>query len=145
MESATHSDASGLREFARLMWVAPACAGVSTLVLWTHAPGALAAAAPLLILWFFAPVIAATLSHIPAARGHGLDAHELRFLGGMARRTWHWFETFVNAEGNWLPPDNYQEYPAAKVAHRTSPTNIGMALLANLSAYDFGYLGLDEL
>ena len=25
------------------------------------------------------------------------------------------------------------------IAHRTSPTNIGLALLANLAAYDFGY------
>ncbi|MGN6728752.1 MAG: glycosyltransferase family 2 protein, partial [Rhodanobacteraceae bacterium] len=145
MESATHADASGLPEFARLMWVAPACAVVSTLVLWTHAPGALVAAAPLLILWFFAPAIAAGLSHLPRARGLGLDPHELQFLGNVARRTWHWFETFVNAEENWLPPDNYQEYPAEQIAHRTSPTNIGMALLANLGAHDFGYISTDEL
>jgi len=145
MESATHVDASGLLEFARLMWVAPACAAVSTLVLWAHAPDALVSAAPLLILWFFAPAIAAALSHVPQTRGHALDAHELRFLGGVARRTWHWFEVFVNAEEHWLPPDNYQEYPIAQIAHRTSPTNIGMALLANLSAHDFGYLGAGEL
>ena len=31
------------------------------------------------------------------------------------------------------------------VAHRTSPTNMGLALLANLSAYDFGYLSAGEL
>ena len=35
---------------------------------------------------------------------------------------------------HWLPPDNIQEHPVAIVAHRTSPTNIGLALLANLSA-----------
>jgi cellobiose phosphorylase len=145
MESATSADASGLLEFARLMWTAPACAGVSALVLWTHAPGALVAAAPFLILWLFAPLIAAGLSQVPHARGHGLDTHELRFLGSVARRTWHWFETFVNAEENWLPPDNYQEYPAAQIAHRTSPTNIGMTLLANLGAYDFGYVSMGEL
>ncbi|HET6905414.1 MAG TPA: glucoamylase family protein, partial [Rhodanobacteraceae bacterium] len=145
MEHAAHSDASGLWEFVRLMWTAPACAGVSTLVLWTHAPGALTSAAPFLILWFFAPAIAAGLSRVPGARGHGLDAHELRFLGGVARRTWHWFETFVNADENWLPPDNYQEYPATQIAHRTSPTNIGMALLANLSAHDFGYVSVGDL
>ncbi|HEX6614573.1 MAG TPA: glucoamylase family protein [Rhodanobacteraceae bacterium] len=145
MEHATQSDASAFREFARLMWVAPTTAVVGTLVLWTHAPGALVAAAPFLVLWFFAPAIAAWLSHVPHARGNALDAHEQRFLGGIARRTWHWFETFVNAEENWLPPDNYQEYPAAQVAHRTSPTNIGMALLANLTAHDFGYIGVGEL
>jgi cyclic beta-1,2-glucan synthetase len=47
---------------------------------------------------------------------------------------------FVGPDDHWLPPDNYQEYRDAAVAHRTSPTNIGLALLANLSAYDFGYL-----
>ena len=49
------------------------------------------------------------------------------------------FEVFVTAEENWLPPDNFQEKPADGVASRTSPTNIGMALLADLAAYDFGY------
>ena len=57
-----------------------------------------------------------------------------------ARKTWGFFETFVGAEDHWLPPDNYQEHPVAVVAHRTSPTNMGLALLANLAAYDFGYL-----
>jgi cyclic beta-1,2-glucan synthetase len=62
------------------------------------------------------------------------------FLRGVARRTWRFFETFVAAEDNDLPPDNYQEDPPQGVAHRTSPTNIGLALTANLAAYDFGYL-----
>ena len=43
-------------------------------------------------------------------------------------------------ENNWLPPDNFQETPAPIVAHRTSPTNIGLSLLANLAAHDFGYV-----
>ncbi len=56
------------------------------------------------------------------------------------RKTWAFFETFVGPDDHWLPPDNYQEHPVATVAHRTSPTNMGLALLANLSAYDFGYI-----
>ncbi len=63
----------------------------------------------------------------------------------MARRTWRFFTDFVGPADNWLPPDNYQEYPAAVVAHRTSPTNMGMALLANLAAHDFGYICTGEL
>ena len=55
------------------------------------------------------------------------------------------FETFVGPEDHWLPPDNYQEHPVAVVAHRTSPTNMGLALLANLAAYDFGYIAAGEL
>src|SRR6185503_2749595 len=41
--------------------------------------------------------------------------------------------------------DNYQEHPVERVAHRTSPTNMGLALLANLSAYDFGYISAGQL
>ena len=62
------------------------------------------------------------------------------FLGKLSRRTWAFFETYVCAEDHWLPPDNVQEHPALVVARRTSPTNIGLSLLANLAAYDFGYL-----
>ena len=57
------------------------------------------------------------------------------FLRAVARRTWRFFTDFVGPADNWLPPDNYQEYPTAAVAHRTSPTNMGMALLANLVAH----------
>jgi cellobiose phosphorylase len=67
------------------------------------------------------------------------------FLRNLARRTWAFFETYVGPEDHWLPPDNFQEQPAAGVAHRTSPTNMGLALLANLAAHDFGYLSPGQL
>ena len=63
----------------------------------------------------------------------------------MARKTWRYFETFVGAEDHALPPDNVQLVPALTIAHRTSPTNIGMALLATLAAHDFGFIDTDEL
>src|SRR4030095_3958608 len=63
----------------------------------------------------------------------------------LARRTWAYFEAYVGPDDNWLPPDNVQEHPALKVAHRTSPTNMGLALLANLTAHDFGYLSTGQL
>ena len=63
----------------------------------------------------------------------------------IARRTWRFFEVFVGDEDNWLPPDNFQEDPQPVVAHRTSPTNIGLLLLATVSAHDFGYVGTIEL
>ena len=67
------------------------------------------------------------------------------FLHKSARRTWSFFEQFVNAGENWLPPDNFQEQPTPVVAHRTSPTNMGLALLANLAAHDFGYISGREM
>ena len=70
---------------------------------------------------------------------------QILFLKKLARKTWAFFETFVGPEDHWLPPDNYQEHSAPVVAHRTSPTNMGLALLANLSAYDFGYITAGQL
>ena len=74
-----------------------------------------------------------------------LSTEQIRQLHRLARKTWNFFETFVSAEDHWLPPDNFQEYPHPVVATRTSPTNIGLALLGALSAYDFGYLSLPNL
>ena len=66
-------------------------------------------------------------------------------LHKLARKTWRYFEVYVSSEENWLPPDNFQEQPGPCIASRTSPTNIGMALLANLAAYDFGYCSVAQL
>ena len=62
----------------------------------------------------------------------------------IARRTWRFFETFVSVDDHNLPPDNFQEDPAPVVAHRTSPTNIGLYLLSAASAHDFGWLGVTD-
>ncbi len=67
------------------------------------------------------------------------------YLRELARKTWAFFENLVGPDDNWLPPDNLQEYPIPVVAHRTSPTNIGISLLANLAAHDFGYATMDQL
>jgi cyclic beta-1,2-glucan synthetase len=61
----------------------------------------------------------------------------------IARRTWRFFETFVTSVDQMLPPDNFQEDPSA-IAHRTSPTNLGLYLLAIVSACDFGWIGTGE-
>ena len=81
----------------------------------------------------------------PPRRGRACPASDHGFLRTVARRTWRFFETFVGPDDNHLPPDNFQEDPPDGVAHRTSPTNIGLALLANLAAYDFGYITAGEV
>ncbi len=129
----------------RATWVAPLLAIVVFAYLGQFRPEALAAAGPLLGLWFAAPAIAWWISRPIALPRTELDHKEIAFLHVLARKTWRFFETFVGPEDNWLPPDNYQEYPVAAIAHRTSPTNIGLALLANLAAYDFGYIPLGKL
>ena len=74
------------------------------------------------------------------SEGEVLTEDQDHYLRRLARKTWSFFETFVTAQDNWLPPDNFQEIPVAKIAHRPSPTNIGLALLANLGARDMGYI-----
>ena len=106
-------------------------------------PVALAWAAPLLVLWMLAPWMAWRVGLSRIHRRDVLDAAQVDWLRLLARKTWAFFEAHVHAGENWLPPDNMQEAPARQVAHRTSPTNIGLALLSNLSAHDFGHLGLD--
>ena len=91
------------------------------------------------------PAISWFLSRPIQERRPELNPDDLSLLGKAARRTWRYFETFVVAPDNYLPPDNFQEHPAHATAHRTSPTNIGFALAANLSAYDFGYISLAQL
>jgi cyclic beta-1,2-glucan synthetase len=127
------------------MWVAPAVAFAAALCLWMARPSSLASAGPILILWFAAPVITWQISGPLARRGVRLTADQGRFLHRVARRTWGFFDTYVGPADHWLPPDNYQELPALGVAHRTSPTNMGLALLANLAAHDFGYLSTGRL
>jgi cellobiose phosphorylase len=127
------------------MWIAPflalSCAGVFLQI--NHE--AFFVAYPILSLWLLAPALAWRLSKPEAEETNGLDEEQSLFLHRTARKTWSFFEDFVNDAENWLPPDNYQEEPAPIVAHRTSPTNMGLALLANLTAYDFGYINGGEL
>ena len=110
-----------------------------------RSPGALPVAGPVIALWILAPAASWWLSQPIRASRSGLSPEDLAFLRTVARRTWRFFETFVGPDDNDLPPDNFQEDPPQGIAHRTSPTNIGLSLLANLAAYDFGYVPAGEV
>ena len=129
----------------RSMWFAPILAAAVGIYLAVARPGAFGVAGPILGLWFASPAIAWWISQPFPPHREKLTTDQTLFLRKLARKTWSFFETFAGSEDHWLPPDNYQEYPAAVVAHRTSPTNMGLALLANLSAYDFGYVSAGQL
>lgn len=129
----------------RTMWIAPVVAITAALTLAVLRPSSLLVAAPLLALWLASPVIVWWISRPLARRQARLLPEQTHFLHAMARKTWAFFETFVGPEDHWLPPDNFQEHPNPVVAHRTSPTNMGLSLLANLSAYDFGYISPGKL
>ncbi len=124
----------------RLMWIAPVTAALVFIYLAVLDPLALAVAGPILLLWVVSPALAWWISRPLTRRETKLSSVQFIFLRKLSRKIWDFFETFVGPENHWLPPDNYQENRGVKTAHRTSPTNIGLALLANLSAYDFGYI-----
>jgi hypothetical protein len=132
-------------DFMQEMWVAPlfAVAGIAGLAL-TH-PGEMFVSGPVLLLWLVSPFVGWWISRPLAADQPVLSDAQQTFLRGLARQTWRYFEVLVNAEEHWLPPDNFQEVPTPVVASRTSPTNIGLALVANLAAADFGYLSTGQL
>ncbi len=133
-----------LRGLYRRMWIAPLL-GVLLTALLLPRPDVLAYAGLFLLLWLGSPAIAWWVSKPPSRTQFEPAAGEQRLLRLLSRRIWAFFDTYVGPQDNWLPPDNIQEHPTAAVAHRTSPTNMGMALLAHLAAYDFGYLGAGRL
>jgi len=135
---------TGLAAVCRTMSFAPVLSVAMVIYLALSNPVALGAAGPLLALWFASPVIAWWISRPLAPHEARLIASQTLFLRKLSRKTWSFFETFVGPEDHWLPPDNYQEHPAPVIAHRTSPTNMGLALLANLSALDFGYISTGQ-
>jgi cyclic beta-1,2-glucan synthetase len=97
-------------------------------------------ALPLVLLWLAAPLIAHRISQPTTPHAiQALTPAETTALRLIARRTWRYFETFVTEAENHLPPDNFQETPVPVVAHRTSPTNIGLYLLSVTVARDLGW------
>jgi len=141
----TQSAPDTLFYYISIMWPAT-LTGIIALALpiWLKSSATLLAI-PFALPWFFSPFIAWLVSRSAVKQ----DALELRrsdagTLRRIARRTWYFYETFVTAENNYLPPDNFQEEPAPFLARRTSPTNIGVYLLCVVSARDFGWISLTE-
>lgn len=129
----------------RSMWMAPVWAMAIAAGLAVFRPTALTIAWPLILLWLASPAIAWRISCERVLQPIALSLEQIAFLNRLARKTWAFFDTYMGSNDHWLPPDNMQEHPVFVVAHRTSPTNIGLALLANVAAYDFGYIAQCKL
>lgn len=140
-----NASGKGLIRTVRSMWIVP-CVSVASLILFALLrPELLATAGPVLVLWLAAPVVVWRLGLPIPRKRENLSPKQIRFLRRTARKTWTFFAAYTGPEDHWLPPDNVQMEPDAAVAHRTSPTNMGLALLANLSAYDFGTISAGQL
>ncbi len=129
----------------REMAAAPIIAAAIAILMVTVDPAALPGAGPLLLLWFASPEIARFISKKRVSVTDTLRPEDRLYLRRIARRTWLFFETFAGPDDNWLPPDNYQASPHEEIAHRSSPTNVGMFFLSSLTAWDLGHIGLRDL
>ncbi|MDB4873766.1 MAG: putative cyclic beta 1-2 glucan synthetase [Gemmatimonadetes bacterium] len=164
LEWQTASQVEGTTGYSRLsvwkrMWPAVLLsAAIVTLVAWRAAPSiasgatsgamtwaAIAAFVSLALAWLLVPEAAIALS-APLTRSNlVLDADQRATTLRYALRHWRYFERFVTAETHWLVPDNFQETPEPVIASRTSPTNMGLQLLATMSACDLGFLTRGEM
>lgn len=97
--------------------------------------------APLAVIWVLAPLAAYLMSKQKNA-GAAVPKFD---ISAQMRAMWGYFRDFMNEENNYLPPDNYQVQPLGTLARRTSPTNIGLAMLCWLGAYDCGFITDTEL
>ncbi|MCJ7513104.1 MAG: hypothetical protein MUO23_09060, partial [Anaerolineales bacterium] len=136
-----------LRAFLLSMGLASLVSGAAAAAVLLLQPASLPLAAFWLLLWFISPLFGWLLSRRPEPRQKqtALSANDREFLRAIARRTWRYFSHFVGAETSWLPPDNFQVSHKEHLAMRTSPTNIGLWMLSNLAAHDFGYLTPDAV
>jgi cyclic beta-1,2-glucan glucanotransferase len=136
---------SGEREnVIRRMWAAPILAAGLLFAVTVLERSSLLWATPVLMLWAISPLLAYRTGLPRPDRRTALDSQDYRDLRRAARVTWRFFEEVVTAADNWLVPDNYQEGRRDVIAHRTSPTNIGLQLMATMSAWDLGYVSTQQ-
>ncbi|CAN5514526.1 glucoamylase family protein [soil metagenome] len=133
------------RVVTRRMWMAPATGVVVAALVAIVAPAHLPLALPVSALWILSPAVALVFGR-PTAHTRQLPGPADRLaLRAVARRTWRYFEDLLTPADHWLIPDNIQDDRKEAVAHRTSPTNVGLQVLSTISAYHFGYLSFSAV
>jgi cyclic beta-1,2-glucan synthetase len=129
-----------LAAFFRFMLPAELLTALCVVLTLIVRPAAWLVMSALAVAWTVSPFVAYSVSLLRPPESKLLTAADIQLARMVSRRTWRFFEAFVGAEDNWLPPDNFQEDPTPVIAHRTSPTNIGLLFLATASAHDLGYI-----
>lgn len=150
LEWVTSADAektqkNSLKSYIRLMgsaWIIALAVLALSIV---FKPASVVFALFLFFVWWISPVVAFKISIEKTAKKYKPSEIDRTKLGRISRKTWRYFEEFSNFRNHFLAPDNYQADPPRGVAHRTSPTNIGLGLLATVSACDLGYVSVSEM
>ncbi len=119
------------RDRPAAMWFSVALGAFMALL----APGPAGKAAG--VVWLAAPAFAYA-SGLPLRAKNDLTDADRAFLMKSAEAIWGYFSGLCTRADHWLPPDNLQVQPPKGVAHRTSPTNIGLALASALAAIELG-------
>jgi len=57
----------------------------------------------------------------------------------------NYYLAYCTAERNYLPPDNVQSQPEARIAERTSPTNAGLAMLSLYAGAELKLIDWEEV
>lgn len=132
-------------DYYKQMWHAPVVALLGLLFAALPGDNAFLVGVPFALLWVLSPVVAWYVSQSAETEDRMfVSEHVSSEFRKIARRTWRYYETFVNKDENYLPPDNFQETPTPVVASRTSPTNIGVYLLSTISARQFGWISFSD-
>ncbi len=132
-------DSPGL--LLRAMRAGPVTAAAATLAL-AAAGGVPAPAIPFLLAWLSSPFLGYWISRRRLGREEPRGEFPEERARTLARRIWGYYERFQGPSSHWLAPDHFQEDPGGEVAHRTSPTNVGMAMVAAVTARDLGFTGV---
>ncbi len=140
-ESVDASIINTLKGYMLSMWTSFVPAGLLVLLLIIERPPAFGVLlyAVLAILWSMAFYVAYRISQPGKEADKPLSSQDRELLMDTARKTWMFFKELSTKENNWLCPDNYQILRGEKLSDKTSPTNIGLQLLAVLSARDLGF------
>ncbi len=97
------------------------------------------------LLWLSGPMVAFYISKEYIEERVAPKEEDIELLHSIGRKTWDFYRQITDEKNNYLPPDNYQEFPYNGTANRTSPTNIGFYLLSILSSRDLGYIDTEEM
>ena len=98
------------------------------------------------ILWICTPYIMCQISKEKKKKTNleKLNKEQKEYILQIAKKTWNFFDDYINKENNFLIPDNYQEDRKNETVKRTSSTNIGLSILAVISAYDLKFIDLEK-
>ncbi|MBA3602754.1 MAG: protein ndvB [Parachlamydiaceae bacterium] len=128
-----------------LIWVS-IFAVVTFIIVCCSTPHTCWIALPFCLLWLIAPWIVHLLDKPLSQKViDTISIQDQEMLRKLGCKTWRYFDELVGPQTHWLPPDNYQTALNVEVAQRTSPTNIGLWLIALVNAYDFKYITSDDL